>query len=144
MDTYTCTKTFEEFPFAHRQHTHDGHCAFVHGHNWVFIITFGARQLDACGFVFDFGKMDSIEEWLQEKFDHTCLIMKNDPLIEFFKKAPKGIFNLQFVDDVSSEGLAKFIFENVDSIIKKETEGRCFVVKVEVREKQTNVASYHA
>ena len=42
----TCSKRYSDIPFAHRQHKHDGHCAFIHGHNWAFELTFVATSLD--------------------------------------------------------------------------------------------------
>ena len=69
----TCRKTYSDIPFAHRQHLHDGHCAFVHGHNWDISITFGCEKTDENGFVVDFGKLKFIKEWLNANLDHACV-----------------------------------------------------------------------
>ena len=53
----TCSKLYKDIPFAHRQHLHDGHCSQIHGHNWDIKLTFSCKELDAMGFVVDFGKL---------------------------------------------------------------------------------------
>lgn len=78
------TKVFKGYPFAHRQHTHDGHCRLIHGHNWDFEIALEADQLDENGFVYDFGKFGWLKEWLENMFDHTLLLNKDDPQLNFF------------------------------------------------------------
>ena len=67
--TLTCTKTYFDVPFAHRQHLHDGHCSFVHGHNWDIRVTFGCERTDENGFVVDFGKLKflKISNWMKSK-----------------------------------------------------------------------------
>ena len=54
LDMLTCKKSYRDIPFAHRQHHHDGHCAFIHGHNWDITLTFACSKTDANGFVVDF------------------------------------------------------------------------------------------
>jgi 6-pyruvoyltetrahydropterin/6-carboxytetrahydropterin synthase len=58
----TCKKTYFDVPFAHRQHLHDGHCSFVHGHNWDISITFACDKTDENGFVVDFGKLKFLKK----------------------------------------------------------------------------------
>ena len=65
--TLTCTKTYFDVPFAHRQHLHDGHCSFIHGHNWDIRVTFGCERTDENGFVVDFGKLKFLKAWIEEK-----------------------------------------------------------------------------
>lgn len=77
----TITKLFSDYPFAHRQPNHAGHCRLIHGHNWSFEVTFAANTLDSNGFVADFGKMQGVKQWLTEHFDHTLVLNHNDPLI---------------------------------------------------------------
>ncbi len=77
---FTCSKTYHDIPFAHRQHRHAGHCAFVHGHNWSFRFTFGAEEPDENGFVVDFGRVKFIRDWLAQHFDHACVFNRDDPM----------------------------------------------------------------
>ena len=85
MTKFTCTKTFADFAFAHRQHTHDGHCALIHGHNWAFEFTFAADRLDPNGFVVDFGKLKWLKGLLEGYFDHTLLLNRDDPELGYLK-----------------------------------------------------------
>ncbi len=66
----TCSKLYKDIPFAHRQPYHDGHCYFIHGHNWDFQFEFGCEYLDTDGFVIDFGKLKFIKEYI-ENYDHA-------------------------------------------------------------------------
>jgi 6-pyruvoyltetrahydropterin/6-carboxytetrahydropterin synthase len=60
----TCSKTYRDIPFAHRQHRHEGHCSFLHGHNWSVEIEFACSQLDERGFVVDFGGLGYLKDGL--------------------------------------------------------------------------------
>lgn len=143
---YTCKKTYSDIPFAHRQHLHDGHCAFIHGHNWSFTFTFGCHKLDECGFVVDFGKLKPLKAWIDDKLDHACLFNATDPMLqtfETFNKQHSGkVFKIYVVDCCSSEGLAKHLFEEINSILADMTGGRAYLIAVEVVEDQKNSATY--
>jgi 6-pyruvoyl-tetrahydropterin synthase len=43
--------------FAHHVRGHAGPCISLHGHTWMFEVTFQAQQLDAEGFVVDFDQV---------------------------------------------------------------------------------------
>ena len=75
----TCSKTYRDIPFAHRQHRHDGHCALIHGHNWAIKLTFACRETDANGFVVDFGDLKYLKTWIAQNLDHACLFNESDP-----------------------------------------------------------------
>lgn len=152
----TCTKRFDEIPFAHRQPTHDGHCSYIHGHNWVFELEFGAEQMDLNGFVVDFGKMDLLKE-LFDQFDHALVLRWNDPFsasIKIDRPDPdrptmywvddKGtrLAKLILVDDVSCEGLATLIGAMSTQIVDGMTAGRAKVVRVTVFEDQNNSSTW--
>lgn len=143
---YTCQKTYTDIPFAHRQHRHDGHCSFIHGHNWSFSFTFGCKKLDECGFVVDFGKLKPIREWIDEHLDHACVFNRDDPLLERFQalkeESGKLVFHAYVVDLCSSEGLAKHLYEVIDPMIREMTDGRAFVTRVDVVEDSRNSAAY--
>jgi 6-pyruvoyltetrahydropterin/6-carboxytetrahydropterin synthase len=69
----TCSKTYKDIPFAHRQPLHKGHCSKIHGHNWTIVIEFEATELDANGFVVDFGNLKYLKAFIDEHLDHACL-----------------------------------------------------------------------
>lgn len=120
----TCTKIYEDLPFAHRQHKHDGHCALIHGHNWAFEFEFAADSLDSCGFVVDFGKLKWLKQWLADRFDHTLVLNEDDPQLPHLRRAleeyeePEGIVpamsKITVVPDCSCEGLAQFLLCEVN------------------------------
>ncbi len=138
----TCRKVYADIPFAHRQHMHDGHCALIHGHNWSFALTFGCHERDANGFVIDFGKLRFIREELEARFDHACVFAEDDPLRETIVQAAPEAFKVYVVPNCSSEGLCAHVFEWVDERVRSHTDGRVFLVGVEVTEDQRNSAAY--
>lgn len=138
----TCRKTYADVPFAHRQHHHDGHCAFIHGHNWSFTLTFGCHEADANGFVVDFGKLKFIKQWIEQHLDHACVFNESDPLREPIVAACPGAWKVYLVPSCSCEGLAQHLFTVFDHLVREHTEGRAFVVSVEVIEDSKNSATY--
>lgn len=143
---FTCQKTYSDIPFAHRQHRHDGHCAQIHGHNWSFTFVFGCEALDECGFVVDFGKLKPLREWIDEHLDHACVFNQDDPLLEEILKINDTsgcqIYKAYIVDQCSSEGLAKHLFDVVKPMIREMTKGRAFLLSVVVTEDTRNSATY--
>ena len=111
----TCTKRYDDFPAAHRQPNHDGHCALIHGHNWSFEFEFVASALDECGFVVDFGKLKWLKDELSVMFDHTLLLNETDPKRGVIEAALAsfGIHNVVVVPDCSCEGLAQLLIERI-------------------------------
>ena len=114
----TISKTYADIPFGHRQHKHKGHCAWIHGHNWSFTITFSAKQLDECGFVVDFGKLKWIKKWIEEKLDHSLLLNVDDPIFKRHGDVLEGYARLLAVPDCSCEGLAQWIYDALEKHLK--------------------------
>lgn len=125
--TVTCEKLFENLPFAHRQHKHDGHCAWIHGHNWSFELTFAADHLDENEFVVDFGKLKFVRKWLEDQFDHTLVLNEDDPHLSYLRtclvESPQTSFTgapifakIVIVPNCGAEGLGKFILEKVNAL----------------------------
>jgi 6-pyruvoyltetrahydropterin/6-carboxytetrahydropterin synthase len=139
---FTCSKTYTDIPFAHRQHRHAGHCAFVHGHNWSFTFVFGCHALDANGFVVDFGELKYIRRWFDEHLDHACVFNHDDPLREALVAAAPAAYKPYIVENCSAEGLAKHTHEIVDELVRRKTHERVFVVETRVAEDARNAAAY--
>lgn len=128
----TCTKRYDNFPFAHRQHLHDGHCALIHGHNWSFEFEFSAGCLDENNFVIDFGKLKWLKDWLTHHFDHTLVLNADDPMREHLlyvltdvrpDPASPDSFDLarvRVLPNGSAEGLAAYVFGAVSRILEIE------------------------
>jgi 6-pyruvoyltetrahydropterin/6-carboxytetrahydropterin synthase len=138
----TCRKTYSDIPFAHRQHHHDGHCAWIHGHNWTFHLTFACKEPDENGFVVDFGKLGFLKTWIAEHLDHACLFNFGDPVRARLLEAAPEVWKTYVVPSVSCEGLARHFFEIWDGLVREHTEGRAFLVSVEVVEDAKNSATY--
>jgi 6-pyruvoyltetrahydropterin/6-carboxytetrahydropterin synthase len=52
----------------------EGHpCGRPHGHNYLVEARIGAPELDARGFVIDFGDLATFRSWLDANFDHRWL-----------------------------------------------------------------------
>lgn len=143
---FTIIKEFGSYPFAHRQHLHDGQCFQIHGHNWKFKIKFGCDELDHNGFVIDFGKLKWIREIFKALFDHTLVVDPNDDQIESFKELSyKGLCNLVVIPGSSAEHLAKFIFDIITDELdlkNSDTQRNVWVQSVEVFEDDDDSAIY--
>lgn len=140
----TCRKTYRDIPFAHRQPGHDGHCAFIHGHNWTVTITFACHETDANGFVVDYGKLKYLRAWLDQHLDHACVFREDDPLREALVAAAPEAWKIYLVADCSNEGLARHLCDTFDALVRTETDGRAWVTAVEMEEDSRNAARYEA
>lgn len=138
----TCSKLYSDIPFAHRQHRHDGDCAFIHGHNWSFRFTFGCETPDANGFVIDFGKLHFIRDWLRQHLDHACVLNADDPALNTLRETHAPLFKFYVVPSCSCEGLAAFVFAAIDPLVRHETGGRVRLVALEIFEDARNSARF--
>lgn len=143
MKRLSCTKKYTSIPIAHRAPFHDGHCAFIHGHNWSFSFTFEADYLDQNGFVMDFGKLKPLKAEI-EKLDHACLIASNDPLLALLRQmANEGLLRLVIAKHgTSSESLARQMLEVANEVVSKAENDRVICTKVIVHEDESNSASF--
>lgn len=149
---YRITKRFNDYPFAHRQPSHDGHCKLIHGHNWDFEICLEASQLDENGFVYDFGKFGWLKSQFDAMFDHTLVLNQDDPHLEYIRRVlgdqqsgQREIFqfaNIVTVPSCSCEGLAEFVYNLLSETIEADTDGRVRVQYVKVYEDRKNTAIY--
>tara|TARA_R100001163_G_scaffold48405_1_gene36385 strand:+ start:705 stop:1142 length:438 start_codon:yes stop_codon:yes gene_type:complete len=131
-------KVYHEIPFAHRAPFHDGHCRFIHGHNWTIEIEFGAPDRDENGFVVDFGKLKPFRQYLEKDFDHAFVVSEYDPMLDKFKELnDSDLFKLKVVECCSCEGLARHFYE-VFSELLKDIRPDAEIVEVIVREDQNN------
>ena len=136
----TCTKLYSDIPFAHRQPKHDGHCAFIHGHNWSISLTFSAKELDCNGFVVDFGKLKYIKNWIEENLDHSCLLNEADPCINELQNSK--YFKFFIIPDCSCEGLSIYLFNELNKLVAKNEGGRVRISLITVTEDSKNYTTY--
>lgn len=137
---YLSTKSFWNYPCAHRQHRHDGNCALVHGYSRSFHFKFAASERDKCGFVVDFGDLKWLKARLDQYFDHTLLLCKDDPLLPVFRQLEvAGACSIRILPyGVGMEDTAQAIGEWADAELRSLTRGRAWVVELEVRENDKN------
>lgn len=139
----TCSKTYRDIPFAHRQHRHEGHCSLIHGHNWSFTLTFGCRELDRNGFVVDFGKLRYIRDWIEANLDHACVFSHDDPLVDTLIAAGgSAAWKVYRLDCCSCEGLARHLFDIFDRMVRDDTADRVYLLAIEVAEDSRNSARW--
>lgn len=142
----TITKELTDYPFAHRQPKHDGHCALIHGHNWDFHFTFEADELDECGFIYDFGKLGWLKKWLKDNFDHTLVLQDDDPLWTENYESLVEIMKFSKVvrlKKASCEGLAEYVWRHVNDMLAKFEDRGVRCVAVTVYEDSKNSATHY-
>ena len=137
-----CKKTYSDIPFAHRQHMHEGHCSFIHGHNWSITLTFACREVDANGFVIDFGKLKYIKHWIDENLDHACLFNNDDSEAQKLLASSGQLFKAYLLPNCSCEGIAQHLHEVFDPMVRSETNDRVWITSVEITEDAKNSAVY--
>ena len=144
MSKFQSTKSFYDFPCSHRRWRHDGHCKWIHGYSRSFHFWFECEAPDENLFVVDFGALDDVKDFLNEAFDHTMLIDKDDPEMKLFQQMHlSGICKLIVMPyGAGMEGTAKWVYEVVNQMVRDKTSNRAWICKVEVRENKKNSAIY--
>lgn len=138
----TCSKRYDNLPFAHRQPNHAGHCRLIHGHNWSFEFEFVGPP-DKCGFVVDFGDLKWLRQWLEQRFDHTLVLNDSDPDLFHLEQCLGGdIAKIVTVPNCGAEGLARYLFDAVNIELMARFDNRVGVLSVTVREDDRNSAKY--
>ena len=105
----------KEFHFSasHQlDHLPDGHqCARLHGHNYVVIVDLRCADLDANGFVLDYGELDSFADWIKRTVDHRHL---ND--VRAPKEGTAAEREIQAAKNTTAENLAKWFYESLEQV----------------------------
>ena len=149
MPHYLATKTYSperglSCTFRQWRATHS-HCRFLHGYALGVRLTFACEQLDDKFWVYDFGAMTWIKEFLDHTFDHTTCIAADDPALMLFQQmAEQGVLQLRVLPVVGCEGFAHYIHGFVQPRIQADTQGRVTLISVEVFEHGANSATYKA
>ncbi len=118
MDKYISTKIFDNYSVALRQwKAKHSHCQLLHGYALKFKIWFTSETLDDMNWVVDFGgfksapKGNGLKDWMDDMFDHTMLIEKDDPYKDLFiSMQMEGICKVHFMDRMGCESLAELVF----------------------------------
>jgi 6-pyruvoyltetrahydropterin/6-carboxytetrahydropterin synthase len=143
---FSVTKLFDDLPCTHRSWAHSGKCSFLHGYERSFEIEFGCVELEPkTGFVVDFGDLKEVRRLLQDQFDHTTLIVHDDPHRALFEELGHlGVIDLRIMDHTGMEGAAEWVHEQVDRLIRQRTTDRVRVLRVVARESRKNAVVFRA
>jgi len=149
---YVSTKIFDNYSVALRQHkAAHSHCQLLHGYALRFKVWFSSETLDDMNWVVDFGGFkdapigNGLKSWMEDNFDHTLLIEKDDPYLDFFESAAmEGICKLKVMDRMGCESLAKMVHDKFNEVLSKTDAGRCRVIRVECFENEKNSAIYES
>lgn len=149
---FLSTKHFDNFSVALRQwKAQHSHCQLLHGYALEFKVWFASveeveeNQLDEMSWIVDFGifSRNGLKEWLNDMFDHTTLIEKDDPQLESFKWMEElGLLKLKVMDRMGAESVAKLVFDKFNDVFSKTEGGRVKVIKVECFENSKNTGIY--
>jgi 6-pyruvoyltetrahydropterin/6-carboxytetrahydropterin synthase len=156
MNRYVSTKNFDNFSVALRQwRAQHSHCCLLHGYSFEIKVWFASteadinKQLDDMNWIVDYGGFkkpphgNGLREWLDDMFDHTTLIEKDDPYLDFFQTAAmEGLLKLQVMDKMGAESVAKLVFDKFNERLSRTDAGRCKVIKVECFENKNNSSIY--
>lgn len=142
------TKAFLNLPCGHAQYFDlepdgsPGQCASVHGYDRSAHFTF-AGDVDEYGWIYPFGDLKPVKEFLEYYFDHVTVLPADDPRLGQITEeltAPGGILGtLRILPyGVSMEMSSLFIWEHVNPYIYQSTGGRVYIEKIELKEHERN------
>ena len=114
------------FAAGHYLRNYKGKCENPHGHNYKVRVTLAGDRLDHAGLLLDFKDLKDVMKETIERLDHQ---MMND--IEPFTTL-----------NPSAENLAKYFYDETNSKLKTQTNGRVRVKDVTVYETDTTTATY--
>jgi 6-pyruvoyltetrahydropterin/6-carboxytetrahydropterin synthase len=128
-------------------------CSWCHGYSRYVQFTFFG-DIDDKGWVYDFGDLKFVKEWLDRHWDHRTLISDDDPKLDMLLNMEKeGVIAITVVpttlegrDTFWGPGIetsAKWLFDTFNPVIKGRTGGRVSISKVEVWEHDNNSAIYY-
>jgi 6-pyruvoyltetrahydropterin/6-carboxytetrahydropterin synthase len=119
MQTITRKGTFDA---AHRVMDERVKCFNLHGHTYLYELTFGFRQLQDIGFAIDFKDIKTLAgEFIDKTYDHAAIMNPADiELIEIVKRNGWNLYIMSF-DDVycnpTVENISKEVFLAVSSLM---------------------------
>lgn len=143
-----------------RQWRAKSHCSTFHSYAIGVEVVFESATLDSNNWCMDFGGLKLFKAWLVHMFDHTMLVSKDDPHLEFFKEMAKlqdrapapadtepwqygAVCDLRIVDAVGCEAFAKLACDKMTELLMTlgvRTDVR--VAHVDVFEHAANRARY--
>jgi 6-pyruvoyltetrahydropterin/6-carboxytetrahydropterin synthase len=142
--TYRVIKTYGNergLSCAFRQWRAESHCRLIHGYSLGFRFTFEAETLDDKNWVYDFGDMGFVKEFLEDNFDHILMIASDDPRKQDLYNLD-GIAEIRELPVVGCEAFAEYVYSYVNHEVEEQTFGRVELVSVECFEHGANSALF--
>jgi len=144
--SYISTKTYNHnigLSCAFRQwRAKHSHCKYLHGYALSVRLNFKGKLNDR-NWVYDFGDLKFVKQFLQDTFDHKTVIAEDDPELESFKQLEeKGLIQLVIIPHVGCEKFAEYICKQIAPSIQVNSNERVKLMSVEVREHSGNSAIY--
>ena len=142
--TYRVTKTYGNergLSCAFRQWRAESHCRLIHGYSLGFKFTFEAKTLDDKNWVYDFGDMGFVKEFLEDNFDHILMVAFDDPRKQDLYNLD-GIAEIRELPVVGCEAFAEYVYSYVNQEVEVQTTGRVKLVSVECFEHGANSALF--
>lgn len=144
---YTVTKTYGHelgLSAVFRQYKAHSHCAFLHGYALSFSVTFGCEALDESNWVFDFGALKPLKDFLAQTFDHKLVVAEDDPeLFHLEQLELKGLVDITYVKATGCESFAKMVYDWTTEWLQRADHHGVWVELVRVSEHGGNSAAYH-
>ena len=116
----------DSFAAGHYLRQYKGKCEKPHGHNYKVRVTLAGEALDRAGLLVDFKDLREVMKQVIERLDHQMI---ND-LEPFTTLNP------------SAENLAKYFYDQTNSKLSHETNGRVHVKDVTIYETDETTARY--
>lgn len=107
---------------------------------------FGTNELDVRNWAADYGGLKELKKILEDQFDHTLIVAKDDPELATFKLLQeKKMAKIVILPALGCEALADMLYKYVNGVYIPEMWGdgeakRLWCYRVEVRETQANMA----
>lgn len=145
--TYHSSKKFGPISVAHRQWRAESHCRFIHGYGRSVELTFECAELDHHGWVMDFGNLKSIKKRIEQEWDHRLLVASDDPKLNLLRAMhQEGLVDLNVLDVYSGhnpgiEGSCTHLYDILNPMVKKLTDQRVRISKVQIWEHENNSAT---
>ena len=142
--TYRVIKTYGNergLSCAFRQWRAESHCRLIHGYSLGFKFTFEAKTLDDKNWVYDFGDMGFVKEFLEDNFDHILMVAFDDPRKQDLYNLD-GIAEIRELPVVGCEAFAEYVYSYVNQEVEQQTTGRVKLVSVECFEHGANSALF--
>jgi 6-pyruvoyltetrahydropterin/6-carboxytetrahydropterin synthase len=116
---YTATR-IERFSAGHRLLGHEGHCAYLHGHNYRAEIYARAAKVDEVGRVIDFSVLkEVIGAWIQQHLDHSFLVYAEDHDAIAALRMVRGQPIFTMSANPTAENIAALILDRANTLLGK-------------------------